>query len=113
MDEKLTRGSYDYFKTIVLMCDDVLQSTEGISELSAISRSMEGLLQSLREEDSYEPGHVLSLENALNRYRVKISSLYSRFPDDTFLEGLLRRIDSLRDMCAGCLSSSPDAQQGT
>ncbi len=95
----------DYFRTIVFFCRDILCEVDDIVELSGENRYMSELLDSLFEMDSYGVPHVLTLEGALGRYQSKLTSLYARYPDVPFVDTLLRRITSLREMCANCVDS--------
>jgi len=92
----------DYFRTIVFMCDDILREIDDITELAGENRHMEELLATLRERDSYDIGHVQSLEAALGRYQAKLTALFARYPDVPYVDTLLRRMMSLRGMCADC-----------
>jgi len=99
MDERRS----DYFRTIVFMCGDILGEIGDITELAGENRSMEALLDALGELGSFDIGHVLSLEAALGRYQARLSALFTRYPDVPFVDTLLRRMMSLRAMCADCV----------
>ncbi len=95
----------DYFRTIIFLCKDMLGEIDDIGELVAENRYMNELADSLMEADSYGIAHVLSLEGALGRHQSKLSSLYARYPDVPFIDALLRRVMSLREMCVNCIDS--------
>jgi hypothetical protein len=105
MDGQGHGGLADYFRTIVILCDDFIRSAEGIRELSSLNSGASRLARDLLETERYEISHFMALENTLGKYQSHITRLYSRFPEDPLLDSLFRRLGSLRDMCAGCIEN--------
>ncbi|MGV7931002.1 MAG: hypothetical protein AB2L13_19220 [Spirochaetota bacterium] len=101
----MSDSSSDYFRTIVFLCGDFLGEVEDIGELSGENRYMRELVDSLLETEAYGIRHVLALEGGLGRYQSKLTSLFARYPDVVFVDTLLRRITSLREMCVNCVDS--------
>jgi hypothetical protein len=99
MNNVKNQGLADYFRTIIFYCLDFLKSTENIQSLARESLQLKQLLENLQQLEVYDFSHVKILEGALGKYHSKMMGVYSRYPNDPFIDGAFRRITSIKEMC--------------
>jgi hypothetical protein len=96
----MAEGS-DYQRTIAIMCRDFLDQMEDIPGFIHENDLLDRITCAIIDEGDEDLFHIKNLENHLTKYELKLLSLYSRNPDNSFLDKLYRRSASLREMCTG------------
>jgi len=95
----MAEGS-DYQKTIAIMCRDFLTQIEDIPGFTQENDLLDRITGVIIDEGDEDLFHIKNLENHLYKYESKLLSLYSKNPDNSYLDKLYRRSTSLREMCA-------------
>ncbi len=94
----------EYLRTVLFYCGDILKDSAEIGPMAPENNRLEQTIRALQGLDLYEARHARTLESEMNGFHKKLSALYFRYPDDTFIERLFVRSGNLRDMCAQCSS---------
>jgi len=100
------KGESAYQKTIALLCRDFLETVEHMSELSDENDLLDRITCRIIDEGDEDLFHTGNLGNHLAFYSGKLLSLYSRNPQNTALDTLFRRCESLKNMCTDLLKGS-------
>lgn len=98
----MNNGS-DYQKTIAFLCRDFLDMVEDMNELSGENDLLDRIIRRIIDEGDEDLFHTGNLEKHLTIYCGKLLSLYSRNPQNTALDTLFRRCESLKNMCTDLL----------
>ena len=94
----MAEGS-NYQRTIAFMCRDFLDQVENLSGFAQENDLLDRITSVIIDEGDEDLFHIKNLENHLYKYETRLLSLYSKNPDNTFLDSLYRRSASLREMC--------------
>ena len=90
----------EYQITIALMCRDFLFQMENDPNFRSENDLLDGITSAIIEEGDEDLFHLKNLESHLNKYESKLLSLYSKNPNNSYIDTLYRRALSLRDMCS-------------
>lgn len=93
----------DYQKSIAFMCRDFLGEVEDMRELIQENDLLDRITSVIIEEGDEDLFHIRNLEAHLFKYESKLLSIYSKNPDNPYLDKLYRRSASLREMCENLL----------
>lgn len=93
----------DYQRSIALMCRDFLGQVEEMRELIVENDLLDRITSVIIEEGDEDLFHIRNLEAHMFKYESRLLSIYSKNPENQFLERLYRRAASLREMCANLL----------
>ncbi len=94
----------DYQRTIAIMCRDFLSQLEDMPDFTKENDLLERIITVIIDEGDDDLFHIKNLENHLCKYESKLLSLYSKNPDNSYLDSLYRRSASLREICTNLLS---------
>ncbi|HNX22810.1 MAG TPA: hypothetical protein PKG60_02100 [Spirochaetota bacterium] len=94
----MTEGS-DYQKTIAIMCRDFLTQMDDIPGFAQENDLLDRITSVIIDEGDEDLFHIKNLEDHLHKYESRLLSLYSKNPDNSYLDTLYRRSASLREMC--------------
>lgn len=95
----MSQGS-EYQISIAIMCRDFLSEMDEIPGFSHENDYLFGIIEAIIEEGDEDLFHLRNLEAHLAKYESKLLLLYSRNPDDSYLDRLYRRSASLKEMCS-------------
>jgi len=98
----------DYQKTIAIMCRDFLDQIEEMQGFSIENDLLDRITTVIINEGDEDLFHIRNLEDHLYKYEIKLLSLYSKNPDNTYLDTLYRRSASLREMCTSLTRKTID-----
>jgi hypothetical protein len=104
----MTEGS-DYQRTIAIMCRDFLDQMDEIPGFVQENDLLDRITCAIIDEGDEDHYHIKNLENHLMKYESRLLSLYSRNPDNSFLDKLYRRSASLREMCTDLMRKIIDS----
>jgi len=93
-------GGSEYQITIALMCKDFLFQIEDDPNFRNENDLLDRITSAIIEEGDEDLFHLKNLESHLNKYESKLISLYSKNPNNSYIDTLYRRAMSLRDMCS-------------
>ena len=94
------REGSDYQITIAIMCRDFLSQVEDIPGLTQENDLLDRITSAIIDQGDEDLFHLKNLEDHLYKYEIKLLSLYSKNPDNSYIDALYRRSASLREMCA-------------
>jgi hypothetical protein len=100
MEEQDSIGGSEYQITIALMCRDFLFQIENDPNFRIENDLLDRITSAIIEEGDEDLFHLKNLEAHLNKYESKLISLYSKNPNNSYIDTLYRRTMSLRDMCS-------------
>ncbi len=106
----MNEGS-DYQKTIAIMCRDFLSQMDDLPGFEKENDLMDRITSVIIGEGDEDLFHIKNLEDHLYRYEMKLLSLYSKNPDNSYLDSLYRRSASLREMCTNLFRKIIDDDQ--
>jgi hypothetical protein len=89
----------DYQRTIAIMCRDFLTQMEYLPGFAQENDLLDRITTVIIDDGDEDLFHLKNLEDHLYKYESKLLSLYSRNPDNSYLDALYRRSASLREMC--------------
>lgn len=95
----MVEGS-DYQRTIAIMCRNFLEEMENMPGFLHENDLMDRITSVIIDEGDEDLFHLKNLENHLYKYESKLLSLYSKNPDNSYIDKLYRRSISLREMCS-------------
>lgn len=98
----LKEGS-DYQKTIAFMCRDFLYEMDEFPEFVNENDMLDRITSVIVDKGDEDLFHIRNLEAHMYKYSSKLLALYSRHPDNSYLDKLYRRAESLREMCQNLL----------
>ncbi len=93
----------DYQKSIALMCRDFLSEMDEFPEFVKENDLLDRITSVIVDEGDEDLFHIRNLESHMFKYSGKLLALYSRYPDNPYLDKLYRRAESLREMCQDLL----------
>ena len=93
----------DYQKSIALMCRDFLNEMDEFPEFVKENDLLDRITSAIVNEGDEDLFHIRNLESHMFKYSGKLLALYSRHPDNPYLDKLYRRAESLREMCQNML----------
>ena len=98
----------DYQRTIAIMCRDFLDQVDDIPGLANENDLLDRITSVIIDDGDDELFHIRNLQDHLYRYELKLLSLYSKNPDNTRLDALYRKSESLKEMCANLTEKTGD-----
>jgi len=101
----------DYQKTIAITCRDFLVQVDNMPEFNQENDLLDGITMAIIDEGDEDLFHLKNLESHLHRYESKLLSMYSKNPDNNFLDALYRRAASLRGMCTDFIKLPADSDK--
>ena len=93
----------DYQRTIAIMCRDFLSQVDNMPGFTQENDLLDKIINAIIDQGDEDLFHIKNLENHLYKYEMKLLPLYSKNPDNTYLDSLYRRSASLREMCTDFL----------
>lgn len=93
----------DYQKSIAIMCRDFLCEVDDFPEFVNENDLLDRITSVIIDQGDEDLFHIRNLEAHMLKYSVKLLAMYSRHPDNSYLDKLYRRAESLRDMCQDLL----------
>ena len=84
-------GSY------VLMCQEFIKDAERIQSLDALNRSIEELVELIMESGYGNEDLLTQLHNLIKKYFSQMMTLYAKYPNDPYIDTMLRRAESLKE----------------
>lgn len=99
----------DYQKTIAFMCRDFLSEVEDMPGFAKENDLLDRITSAIIEEGDEDLFHIRNLEDHLYKIESKLLSLYSKNPNDSYIDALYRRSASLREMCTNLLRDITEA----
>lgn len=93
----------NYQKSIALMCRDFLYEMDDFPEFVNENDLLDRITSVIIDEGDEDLFHIRNLEAHMFKYSSKLLALYSRHPDNSYLDKLYRRAESLREMCQNLL----------
>jgi len=93
----------NYQKSIALMCRDFLYEVDDFPEFVNENDLLDRITSVIIDEGDEDLFHIRNLEAHMFKYSSKLLALYSRHPDNSYLDKLYRRAESLREMCQNLL----------
>ncbi len=97
-----TEGS-DYQKSIAFMCRDFLLEVDDMREFVHENDLLDRITSVIIDEGDEDLFHIRNLEAHMFKYCSKLLSIYSKNPDNSYIDKLYRRAESLREMCQNLL----------
>lgn len=99
----MTDENSNYQKSIALMCRDFLYEMDDFPEFVNENDLLDRITTVIVNEGDEDLFHIRNLEAHMFKYSSKLLALYSRHPDNSYLDKLYRRAESLREMCQNLL----------
>ena len=90
----------DYQRSIALMCRDFLMQVDEMPQFIQENDMLDRITSAIIIEGDEDLFHIRNLEAHMFKYSSKLLSLYSKNPDNSYLDALYRRSESLREMCS-------------
>jgi len=102
----------DYQRTIAIMCRDFLTEVEDLPGFAQENDLLDRITSVIIDKGDEDLFHIKNLEDHLYKYESKLLSLYSKNPDNNYLDTLYRRSASLREMCTDLTRKVTDTHPG-
>ncbi|HOP28141.1 MAG TPA: hypothetical protein P5120_12570 [Spirochaetota bacterium] len=99
----MNEDNSNYQKSIALMCRDFLCEMDEFPEFTRENDLLDRITSAILNEGDEDLFHIRNLESHIFKYSSKLLALYSRHPDNPYLDKLYRRSESLREMCQNLL----------
>lgn len=100
-----------YQRTIAIMCRDFLSQVEDLPGFTQDNDLLDRITSVIIDDGDEDLFHLKNLEAHLFKYESKLLSIYSKNPDNSFLDALYRRSASLREMCTDFMRKVIDSNQ--
>ncbi len=103
----------DYQRSIALLCRDFLTQMDDFPEFARENDLLDRITSVIIEEGDEDLFHIKNLESHMFKYSNRLLTIYSRYPQNTHIDALYRRAESLKEMCENLLrTSSADNTEG-
>lgn len=106
-----TEGS-DYQKSIAFMCRDFLMEVDDMPEFVQENDLLDRITSVIITEGDEDLFHIRNLEAHMFKYCGRLLSIYSKHPDNSYIDRLYRRAESLREICQNMLRVIVDDTSG-
>jgi len=92
-----TTKKQNKYSSFVLMCRDFIKDAERIQSLESLNISIEELVEQIMESGYDNEDHLKQLYNLIKKYFSQMMTLYAKYPNDPYIDTMLRRAESLKE----------------
>ncbi len=92
-----TTNKQNKYASFALMCRDFIEDAERIQSLDSLNRSIEELIELIMESGYGNEDLLKQLHNLIKKYFSQMMTLYAKYPNDPYIDTMLRRAESLKE----------------